>query len=259
MTKAVKCQACGLYYNGQVYQECPHCKLKQEAEKENFREIAPAENLTQTDLPAEISPHRKSANSIQRGRRTVGYDKIQTGSKPAETDAAATADMQKSRAETDEPQRAIPEPQEKPVKDDLREQLKKSGKTIGKFTSSGSEKADPVVGWIVGVKGTYYGQSFILHSGKNKVGRSQEFDVRLLNDESVSRTCVAEIIFDTRANEFSIIPGNSDSLCYINGAALHERKILTGYEQIELGDSEKNMFVFIPLCGERFNWNSYRQ
>ena len=102
------------------------------------------------------------------------------------------------------------------------------------------------------------GQSFALHSGKNKMGRSQEFDIRLLNDESVSRSCVAAIVFDTKMGAFSIIPGDSDSLCYVNGEALYERKSLVGYEQIELGDSERNMFVFVPLCGEQFSWNSYQ-
>ena len=137
-------------------------------------------------------------------------------------------------------------------------QLKESGKTVGKFTSVGDGKADPTVGWVVCVKGPYYGQSFRLHSGKNKIGRSQEFDVRLLNDDSVSRSCVASIVFDTKNSAFSIIPGDSDSLCYVSGEALYERRALTGYEQIELGDSERNMFVFVPLCGEHFNWLSYQ-
>ena len=102
------------------------------------------------------------------------------------------------------------------------------------------------------------GQSFALHSGRNKIGRSQDFDVRLLNDESVSRSCVAVIMFDAKASTFSIISGDSDSLCYVNGEALYERKVLVGYEQIELGDSERNMFVFVPLCGEQFSWISYQ-
>ena len=69
---------------------------------------------------------------------------------------------------------------------------------------------------------------------------------------------MAAIMFDAKASTFSIISGDSDSLCYVNGEALYERKVLVGYEQIELGDSERNMFVFVPLCGEQFNWISYQ-
>lgn len=65
-------------------------------------------------------------------------------------------------------------------------------------------------------------------------------------------------MFDTKNSAFSIIPGDSDSLCYVSGEALYERRALMGYEQIELGDSERNMFVFVPLCGEHFNWLSYQ-
>ena len=108
------------------------------------------------------------------------------------------------------------------------------------------------------VKGAHFGQSFVLHSGKNKIGRSHEFDVKLLNDESVSRTCVAVIVYDAKVNAFSLLPGESDSLCYVNAEAVYERKVLSGYEKIELGDSEKNMFVFVPLCGEQFNWSDYQ-
>ena len=83
-------------------------------------------------------------------------------------------------------------------------------------------------------------------------------DTPICVDSPSARSCVAAIMFDAKASTFSIISGDSDSLCYVNGEALYERKVLVGYEQIELGDSERNMFVFVPLCGEQFSWISYQ-
>ena len=82
-------------------------------------------------------------------------------------------------------------------------------------------------------------------------------EVSLLNDDSVSRSCEATIIYDSRSNAFYIIPGDSGSLGYIDGAALLERASLKGMEEIEFGNSGKNKYLFVPLCGERFQWSMY--
>ncbi len=262
MTKAVKCSECGLYYNGQVYSECPHCKSKQEPGTYSAKEAKPREYPVRENLPQRENRAGHEYNIPKQKRFTVPYDEARTGTEHWESKepAASENDEPNQEAETAAPQKTVkkPEPEQKAFAEDLLRQLKKSGRTVGKFTSADGEKIDPVVGWVVCVKGSYYGQSFALHSGKNKIGRSQEFDIRLLNDDSVSRSCVASIVFDTKAASFSIMPGESDSLCYVNGEALYDRRTLTGYEQIELGDSEKNMLVFIPLCGERFTWLSYQ-
>ena len=121
-------------------------------------------------------------------------------------------------------------------------------------SSAAENGVDPVVGWLVCVKGPYYGQSFPLKSGKNRIGRAQSMDVRLLNDSSVSRDCVAVIVYDAKIGDFSVIPGDSDSLCYWNEAAVYAREQLTAYDTLELGDSGRNAFIFVPLCGERFSW-----
>ena len=260
MTKAVKCSECGLYYNGQVYGECPHCKSKQESGA--YKEAKPREYPARDSQTQRENRAEHEYNIPKQKRFTVPYDEARTGTEHWESEKPAAPENNESKqeAETTAPQEIVKksEPEQDAFAEDLLKQLKKSGRTVGKFTSADGEKIEPVVGWVVCVKGAYYGQSFALHSGKNKIGRSQEFDVRLLNDDSVSRSCVASIVFDTKAASFSILPGESDSLCYVNGEALYDRRTLTGYEQIELGDSERNMFVFIPLCGERFTWLSYQ-
>ena len=228
MTKAVKCLACGLYYNGQVYNECPHCKAKQEPDKETEKALNQRGNTAKIEAPDINEEQNQKVNkddpAQKQKRYTVPYNRIPTGTEHEANDI-------------------LPEKQEE-------EQCAEAEKIEQRADEIEEEKKE--------IEGPYYGQSFALHSGRNKIGRSQDFDVRLLNDESVSRSCVAVIMFDAKASTFSIISGDSDSLCYVNGEALYERKVLVGYEQIELGDSERNMFVFVPLCGEQFSWISYQ-
>ena len=115
------------------------------------------------------------------------------------------------------------------------------------------------MGWLVCVKGTYFGEAFKLINGRNRIGRAPDMDVNLENDNSISSTCMASIMYDSKGNRFSIIPGESSKLCYVNNEALYERKGLTGFEEIEFGDAEYNKFVFVPLCGEHFQWSDYKE
>lgn len=136
--------------------------------------------------------------------------------------------------------------------------IQKLGKTTGKYISiSDGRTVEPVVGWLLGVKGVYYGQAFSLKNGMNKIGRSQTMDVPLLKDNSVSRDVVIKIVYDSKGNEFNVLPGDSSSLCYVNGQALYAREKLEGFEEFEFGDTEENKFVFVPLCGEHFQWQKY--
>ncbi len=137
--------------------------------------------------------------------------------------------------------------------------ISRSGKTVGKYISNSTgETISPVVGWIIGVKGADYGKPYKLKSGRNKIGRSVEMDVAL-EEESVSRSSVAVIAFDSKQREFSLMPGDSDSLCFLNGHAVYERCMLGYGDELEFGDSELNKYVFVPLCGESFNWDKYPQ
>lgn len=281
MVKAIKCPACNLYYNGQTYSRCPHCNTENQnvvgGERQNSRApkvpaaysseaVTEVENIknatTVEEQNATMSIWHKPEAERKRTMPLYRKSEEDYGQSVGENEDDGFKVFAETKPETPEDKPIIPDVpvREKTNAIDLRAQLKKSGRTVGKFTSSNNDDvAEPVVGWLVCVKGTYFGQSFALKSGKNRIGRSMEMDVKLLNDESVSRTCVASIVFDTRAGEFSVIPGESDSLCYVGAEALYERKALAGFEEIELGDSEKNKFVFVPLCGEKFDWASYQR
>lgn len=224
--KAIKCRECGLYYDRFVYTTCPFCSKKTPAPED----------------PIVVLDPKPEVESGGRGRKTVPVN------------PSSDENEQHFRPEIqDEPGGVEP-----PIS--LQKQIQKSGRTVGRYTPrNGDSGIEPVVGWLVCVKGAHFGQSFTLKSGKNRIGRSHEMNVRLMDDDSVSRTCVAEIVFDTKACVFSILPGQSESLCYVNGSALYNRLVLLGYEEIELGDTGRNKFVFLPLCSEKFQWTTYEE
>ena len=269
MSNVVKCDLCSSYYNGATYSTCPYCKKANEPLAESKEDIAnKCVNNANEHSFFDFLLSRNKKKKIEDSSNEIDKDHIESG-RPMEQ-----ADIFFSKTE------ALPEILEREsenidfinknnVKDnktpDLQKDIRKIGRTTGRYMSRIKEEVDtgeiidPVVGWLVCVKGTYYGQSFNLKSGKNKIGRSTEMQVKLLKDQSVSKSCVACGVFDAKEKVFSLMPGESDSLCYVNGDAVYNRIILTGYEEIEFGDSEENKFIFLPLCSEKFDWITFKE
>ena len=115
---------------------------------------------------------------------------------------------------------------------------------------------EPVVGWLVCVKGEYLGQSFNLKAGQNFIGRALNMDVPLAKDTSVSRNKHAIITYDPQNRVFFIQPGESNGLTYLNNNLLLAHQPINAYEKIKVGNSE---LIFVPCCGEQFAWEDYIQ
>lgn len=282
--KPKQCPACKSFYNELVYSSCPHCQRSEADEKDSVvkgfwsgwtsgrknksklknrhgndqKEIPPT-----AEFPGEENGEVPPTIGFPGGGSkdlppTTGFFRGPSAKAPAPSPSPARTSKEENGEILPATGPFFAKQAQGSSGSTLQQGISQRGRTIGKyFSSSSGEGIDPVVGWLVCVKGIYYGQSFHLKSGKNRIGRSHEMDVKLLNDQSVSRSCQATVIYDTKAGDFSIVSGESDSLCYVNGKALYERVVLSGYEEIEFGDSEKNQFVFIPLCGEHFKWSSY--
>ena len=175
---------------------------------------------------------------------------------------------------------AAPVKDETPVDDDqepkdsLLEEIKKvsadnDGKTVGFFSAgklssteeaedsgSGSVSAlnEPVVGWLVCVKGPNFGQSFGLCAGKNSLGRSNTNVVIISKDRSVSRDKHSWIIYEPKSGSFYVQPGESSGLTYVNGEVVLQPTKLEKKSIIEVGNTQLLLF---PLCGEDFSWEEY--
>ena len=131
------------------------------------------------------------------------------------------------------------------------------GKTVGFFGGKASEDevvslADPVVGWVVAVKGLHKGQSFCIVSGKNSIGRNKDNSIVISNDNMVSRENHAWLIYEPKKREFFIQGGDGRGLVYVNDENVMTTEKLKSDDRIEIGAS---VFMLVPLCGENFSWD----
>ncbi len=111
---------------------------------------------------------------------------------------------------------------------------------------------EPVVGWMVCIKGAYRGESFKLKSGRNFIGRAANMDIVLGADQSVSRLRHAAVVYDPKSRAFIVAAGDARELCYLNGEVVVTSQKLKAYDVLTLGNTE---LMLIPLCGEKFSWD----
>lgn len=135
------------------------------------------------------------------------------------------------------------------------------GKTVGFFNASAlngqassgiNTHTEPVVGWLVCIKGPHFGESFNIVAGRNAIGRDTSNKIVLFNDNQVSRSKHAWITYEPKKREFYIQPGESSGLSYLNDENIMESKKLKEKDRLELG---AGIYLFVPLCNSEFSWD----
>lgn len=130
-----------------------------------------------------------------------------------------------------------------------RMEQERESRTVGVFKRKlGFE---PVVGWLVCIQGQEKGRSFNLFGRINSIGRSEENDVVLSWEHTVSQKNHVRLAYDARHNNFQLIPGEGTNVTYLNDEPLYTPQRLAAYDTVEMGDTK---LLFVPLCGERFRW-----
>lgn len=116
----------------------------------------------------------------------------------------------------------------------------------------GNPMDDPVVGWLVVVKGPGKGAFSPLGYGMNSMGRSPSNRVSLnYGDDEISRDNHATLTYDPRGRKYYIMPGGGQNLAYIDDQPVLVPAELILNQEISLG---KTTMRFVPFCGERFDW-----
>ena len=123
------------------------------------------------------------------------------------------------------------------------------GKTVGIIQKKIG--IDPAVGFLICIEGPDRGADYRLVAGRNFIGRLPSMDVALTADDTVSRDGHALVTYDAKYNRFSLLPGQSRGITYCNGEQVELPRPLAAYDVIEVG---KSRLLFLPLCGERFQW-----
>ena len=119
-----------------------------------------------------------------------------------------------------------------------------------------SADINPVVGWLVCIKGQEAGKSFNLKSGNNFIGRAQEMDVVIQGDMKVSRVKQLIVLYDPRSRQFIAQPGESHGLSYLNDKVLLTPTELKFRDKVLVGDTE---LMFVPFCDSDFAWEDLNQ
>lgn len=110
----------------------------------------------------------------------------------------------------------------------------------------------PVTGWLVCTEGSAKGTDYRIHAGYNYIGRSEHMDICVRGDMQISREKHALIAYDHQERVFFFGPADGKSLVRINGKMVMNPTELNAYDVISIGETK---LLFVPLCGERFNWD----
>ena len=113
---------------------------------------------------------------------------------------------------------------------------------------------DPVVGWLVVVKGPGRGASRRLSMGMNNVGRGPKNNIRLdFDDKRISREQHCIVTFEPRARKFYVQNAGGKNLTYLNDTVVLQPDELLPGSTITIGDTNLR---FVPFCTEDFGWDT---
>ena len=114
------------------------------------------------------------------------------------------------------------------------------------------ENIDPVVGWLVVLKGPGKGNSIPIGHGMNFIGRDKRQRCALpFGDTLISNEDHAKIMYEDR--EFYIAHGSGKNITRVNGKMIPNMVPLENHALIQL--SKATTLAFVALCGEDFDWS----
>ncbi|WP_425448058.1 FHA domain-containing protein [Dethiothermospora halolimnae] len=114
-------------------------------------------------------------------------------------------------------------------------------------------EVEPVCGWLVCIEGARVGKDYKIREGKNFIGRADDMDIQIIGDNKISRRNHAIVVYDPKKRNTVLLPGDASGIAYLNDEAVYIPTELSPYDIIELG---KSKFLFVPFCGEHFEWNN---
>ena len=242
--KLTKCVN-GHYYDAERYSSCPHCaggKGMDPKAEDNITEafvMSPGKNL---DFRNNYDWY---SEGITVGEPRNGEETLPISPKPLGSELASDGNSRQ-----DDDNKTMSWFNDEIIEQNKQKILSKEGALpIGEQRK---ENARPVVGWLVCIEGSNYGESFCLYVGKNFIGRNKDNDICLSGDRSISRSRHAVVIYEPIQRQFFVQPGDvSHELCYLNGNVVLSNPPLHDRDKLTLG---KSSLVFVPFCDEQNNW-----
>ena len=106
------------------------------------------------------------------------------------------------------------------------------------------------VGWLVGLNGSVRGESFVIRTGRNIIGRSPKSDI-VVSDEQASAHH-ADLVFRPDERRYILMDHNSTNGTFVNETEIAPRKDLATKDIVRIG---KQKFLFLALCDDTFGWD----
>lgn len=286
--KVIRCQN-SHFYDADKYNACPVCgaapigeegKKKTSGSESHFwggkKETTVSSQQPNPFFNPEIQP-QQSVNSAAKTDKTQGMfgEEAQQPIDIIVNPQPVVNQPVVNQPVAPQPQPAVSQPVSSAAS--LEEQIRNASadsgdKTVGYFSSGNSAQpqsvagqavqaqaqtvpsGEPVVGWLVCVKGKHFGEPFAISAGRNSVGRMPTNKVVLSKDNTVSREKHVWITYEPKRREFFIQPGESSGLAYLNDENIMETRKLTDRDMVEIGDGK---YMFVALCDSRFSWEDF--
>jgi hypothetical protein len=181
-------------------------------------------------------------------------DQLQRPANPAPSDVDPTRKVDRGEgADTRAISHMRPEDEAKTVL--FRPSPNREGTSFNPFASKAAEQDasnDPVVGWLVVIKGPGRGNAVRLGYGWNTIGRdsSQRACINF-GDSQISRMSHARLLYEPRSRKFTLTLGEGTNPTYVRGDVLLSPTEIKSGDRIQIGETE---LMFLGLCGEHFEW-----
>lgn len=266
MKRNVKKEMCarGHYYDANAYTTCPHCaKLDKRPAATPDEPVAPA------------APEIVPGSGYWKPEDIRGMKKLATEAEP--TQVPEEPGYTRSMLQQDPPLATVPDTpatMHTPPAPEMATQTPVDPPAYGAPTYgppiSGGDKrmqtfdmktstiydvqdTQPVVAWLVGIKGPCFGLSYTLQTGRNQIGRHPAMDVNIAGDMQISRShCI--ITFEPNKQQFFLQPGEGSGITYCNDEAVLVPRLLQKKDVITIGTSA---LLFVPLCDGEFRWEDH--
>jgi len=278
--KIKECSLCGKAYDSSLYTDCPNCACqrlvpiikenqKNEAEHKGVpiaTHTCPQCNQTYNQFHIEdegcpycgYKPQKNNNIANEEETEPLPLDLIRC-SKCNRTYSLPTANGCPYCGYEEKGETLTLGESKEPLKDAIKKAISSNeGKTIGFFHAGNTENNavsnEPVVGWLVCIKGNHFGESFNIFAGRNSIGRGESNMINIARDDAVSRSKHAWLTYEPKKRNFYIQPGEGSGLTYLNGDNVMESKKLSAKDVLEFGNGQ---YMLIPLCGDDFTWEDY--
>lgn len=236
--KPVRCNNCKLFYNSEVYNQCPYCEdtAPQSQEEKKNNAIADLPMIENEENKITVNKRKDDENNFT-PHSAKAHPHVIAVAKPAEPvepeEPFSPAEPEDEIEEKTEPADAVKV-----------EAVPENVVAINNCT----------VGWLVCLKGEYLGKSFVLKPGQNSIGRDSEMQVSLPEEKRLLNHNHAAVFYNEKLNRFRLIPGDARGLTFLNDDLKVSECDLRPGDKISIGDVT---FIFVPLCGSKFKWDEY--